>query len=68
MQRPQRADVLGAAQHVDVVDQQLDVARLAEQPGDQGDGAADGHEDGQLHEASVVAGAQNALQPCRAAT
>jgi hypothetical protein len=47
---------------VDVVHQQLDVTRLTEQPGDQGDGGTGGNEDGQLHEAPVVAGAQQALQ------
>ncbi len=61
-QGSQAAGVLGAAEHVDVVDEQLDVAGLARQPGDQRDGRPHGHEDGELDHATVVPGPEHALQ------
>ena len=48
---------------MDVVDEQLDVAGLAGQPGDEGDRGAGGHEDGQLRQTTAVAGAEHLLQP-----
>ena len=57
-----RADVLGAAEHMDVVDQQLDIARLTADPGDESDRPTDADEDGQLHERGVVLRSHEVLE------
>ena len=53
-QRPQPPDTLRATDDVDVVDEQLDVAGLAAEPGDERDRGPDGHQDGELRGRRVV--------------
>ena len=57
----QVADVLGAARHVDVVDQQLDVARAAEEQGEPADGGTDEGEDEEVRPVAEVLRAEQPL-------
>ena len=54
--------VLRAARHVDVVDQQLDIARPSEQAGQHGDRHADEHEDHAVEQEARMRRPQHAFE------